>query len=111
MSYLPPPPGWLPSIPRAHYLHLSFHFYGPVSQQLVDKIAEAINSADDWLRYSNNCWILWTSHSPEDWYNRLILIPELKPHSIFIVRVDISPQNRSGQFPRWIWDWINKSRF
>jgi len=68
------------------------------------------NVSLDWLKYAAQSWIIYADETPESLYQKLLRIPELKRGSIFIFYVDISPHNRSGQFPKWIWDWFNKPR-
>jgi len=64
----------------------------------------------DWLKYSANCWIVYTTETPESLYQKLLTIPGMREPSILIVEFDMSPNKRSGQFPKWIWDWFSKSR-
>jgi len=102
----------LANVKSKHYLHIAFHVPVPTMGLSVSaKVQPVINTADDWVRYSFNCWIIWTAESPDEWYGKLIKIPELSSLSFFIIKIDMSAMNRSGQFPQWIWDWINRSRY
>jgi hypothetical protein len=63
--------------------------------------------APDWLRYSFNCWIVWTSRPASDF------LYTLKPiigqsDSVLIVKLDMSERN--GWEPLWVWEWMDKKR-
>jgi hypothetical protein len=94
------------------YTHISFHFPPGVSElEASHYIQPVINKADDWLKYTGNCWIVWSSKTPTEWYEQFAGIERLKACSILVVKLDLTPQNRAGQFPEWIWDWIHKPRY
>lgn len=103
----------LATIKAKNYSLVSFHnpVYGAGLAASAKAQAVIENNAEDWLRYAFNCWIAWSSLSPEEWYEKLKNVPELGAHSIFVVKLDLSVPNRSGQFPQWIWDWINRQRY
>lgn len=93
------------------YTLISFHFPPTLSElEGSHYIQPIINGADDWLKYAGNCWIVWSSKTPQQWYEQFAPIERLKQCSIFIVKLDLSPENRAGQFPQWVWDWIQKTR-
>ena len=102
----------LPPLPRKGFLHVSFYFPEYTLKSVANnQVQRAINAADDWLRYADNCWLIWTAETPEQWYRRLAAMDVLKPASILVIRVDLSPSNRAGQFPEWAWEWIGKKRY
>jgi len=75
------------------------------------RIQPIINTADDWLKYAPNCWIVWTKETPQRWYDRFAADPELKAKcSFLILSADLSPDKRAGQFQQWVWDWLGKFR-
>jgi hypothetical protein len=97
---------------QKHYLNISISFPSNGTELVAhNHVQQVINGAGDWLRYASNCWIVWTNETPQQWYNKLAAIEMLKPSSIFILKVDISRTNRAGQFPDWIWQWLDKTRF
>ena len=113
----PPPPQYSPlfaaiaAIGSGHYLHILFHANaGRAGLEASLAAQRIIDTADDWLRYAFNCWIVWTPETPEQWYQKLKVVPSMAATSVFIIKVELSPSNRSGQFPPWCWDWINRSR-
>lgn len=127
MSNWPPPPGggappWTPGtninllallggLGAKHYIHISFSYPSSMDElEAAHRIQPIINTADDWLKYADNCWIIWTSQTPQQWYDKFAAVEELKMCSILIVKQNLSPENRAGQLPQWVWDWIQKSR-
>ena len=93
------------------YMLISFHYPPTISElEASNYIQRVINGADDWLKYAGNCWIVWSAKSPKEWYAEFERIEQLHNCSIFIVKLDLSPENRGGQFPQWVWDWIQKAR-
>jgi hypothetical protein len=120
MTFLTPPPlppnysdmlAVLAGIMNKKYLHISFHFPPPLSElEATHHIQPIINTADDWLKYTGNCWIVWSSLGPKQWFEKFEAVPELIKCSILIVKLDLTPDNRAGQLPQWVWDWIQKTR-
>ena len=86
------------------FLHVAFAFRGAPRTK---EFADIFNQAPDWLRYAPNCWILWTSNSPEMWAERVkpLLSDE---ESVLIFRMDLS--ERYGYLPKSAWDWLQKDR-
>jgi hypothetical protein len=88
------------------FLHISFTFNEGVPK--VRELEPAFDYlAPDWLRYSFNCWIVWSSRPASDF------LYGLKPligtsDSMMIVKLDMS--DRNGWEPQWVWDWIDKKR-
>jgi len=88
--------------PSKKLLHISFHFY---DRPKIDELEKTFDTAFDWLRYTSNCWIVYTARSPQDWY--LLLKPHLHPNDhILIYKID--PNVRYGYMPKWVWEWLNK---
>lgn len=86
------------------FLHIGFNWVGAPK---IDELESVFNLAVDWVRYAPDCWIVWTSSSPQKWYARLK--PHLEPgDNVFICELRI--ENRSGWLPKWVWKWINKDR-
>jgi hypothetical protein len=88
------------------FLHIAFGFHG---KPKVDELEPVFNKALDWMRYTNDCWLVWTTSTPQQWYQRL------KPHlaeedSCLITTIDLSRGKRSGQLSNWQWQWIKKDR-
>lgn len=90
---------------QAQFLHIGLNFSG------VTKVAELIpvfNQALDWVRYAPNCWIVWTTSSPEQWYERLRLHLTANDH-MFIAALDLQ-RGYYGWLPQEVWDWLSNAR-
>jgi hypothetical protein len=86
------------------FIHIGFNFVGPPDHDAIQKV---LDKALDWVRYSDNCYIVWTSTEGSTWYRRFKRL--LKPDEhVLIVGIDIN--DRYGWLPTWIWDWIDKDR-
>src|SRR5436190_18813997 len=81
------------------FLHIAFDAI------LLDyeELEKTFDKALDWYRYSSNCWIVWTSSSPEKWYARLRKHLGEGEH-VFICELNIS--ERSGWMPRRFWRFL-----
>src|SRR5271167_166154 len=115
MSTIPPPSNYnalasLLSLSPRKYLHVSFYIPPTMSDlEATHRIQPIINTADDWLHYAPNCWIVWTNQNPQQWYEKFAADPELKAKcSILVFGVDLSSFNRAGQLQQWAWDWLGK---
>jgi hypothetical protein len=115
MSGIFPPPPNLAAIIAAlmskKYIHIAYYCPPPMTElEALHLIQPIINTADDWLRYTNTNWIVWSSWTPKQWYDKFAAVPQLNQCSILIVKLDLSPENRAGQLPQWVWDWIQRPR-
>jgi|SRR5271157_2994524 len=116
MSSTPPAPravDWLAILAgfNKRYVHIAFH-YPPTMDALAaeHRIQPIINTADDWLKYAGNCWIVWSPHTAKQWYEKFAAVKELGACYVLIVNLDLAPENRAGQLPDWAWSWIQKKR-
>ena len=88
------------------FLHISFTFNERLPKvQELEPMFNAI--APDWLRYSPNCWIVWTARPASDF------LYALKPFigqsdSMLIVKLDMA--DRNGWQPQWVWEWMDRKR-
>lgn len=88
------------------YLHITFNFHR--GENKIDELIPTFNKALEWCRYAPNCWVVWTTSPPDDWYARL------KPHladydHLFISALDLR-NGYTGFLPQWAWDWLAKDR-
>lgn len=88
------------------FLHVSLTFRdGPVKTTELEPIFNAF--ADDWLRYSVNCWIVWSARPASDFL--YALKPSLGQNdSVLIVGMNMA--DRNGWQPKWIWDWLDRKQ-
>lgn len=87
------------------YLHVAFQY---AEDRRIQDWESVFDTADDWLRYAGNCWILYTSLSPEEWYNRIK--PHLKESERFLI-CELVIGNRQGWMNQFAWEWLNKLRY
>ncbi len=88
----------------SQFLHISFIFKdGP----LVEELEPVFGKAIDWLRYSDTCWVVYTTSDAQRWYDRLK--PKIGPRdNVLIMRVD--PSERQGRMPKSVWEWFRQER-
>lgn len=89
----------------ATFLHIAFNFEGRPAKE--HELKPVFDLALDWVRYAPNCWIVYTTSTPQAWYERLK--PKLHTHdSVFICELNL--QNNFGSLHKFVWDWLNKKR-
>jgi len=89
----------------AKYLHIGLNFEGrPPKEEELEAI---FNKALDWVRYAPNCWIVYTSSSPQRWYERIK--PKLHPDDGILI-FEINKDSRTGFEQQFVWDWLDKDR-
>jgi hypothetical protein len=87
-------------MPSRRFINVAFRFKDKPDRA---EIEATLDKALDWVRYAPNCWLVWTSSTPQRWYNRL------KPYleegdNLFICEVNIAI--RSGWMPKSFWEFI-----
>jgi hypothetical protein len=87
------------------FIHVSFYFHA--GNNKIDDLEVIFSGALDWTRYMPNCWILWTTKSPETWYRRVRHLINTGDNVFF---VEINLAERQGWISKSVWDWINKPR-
>jgi hypothetical protein len=86
------------------FLHIGINWR---SKQKVQELEKTFDLALDWLRYAPNCWIVYTTSTPQKWYDRLK--PFMTESDTFLIsKVDLT--SRQGWLPKSCWDWIKKDR-
>jgi|ERR1035441_5556863 hypothetical protein len=91
-------------------LHLGINYKSdPLTQAQRKEIEGILDKARDWLRYTPNCWLIYTALSPSIWHKRLKeRLPWITAQSYLIVAVDIN--ERSGWLAEEVWDWMREHR-
>ena len=88
------------------FVHVGFNFTGDAP---IDALTKTFNSATDWVRYDNGCWILYTSTALDTWRDRIRNTPGILPgDSFFLCEFGIA--NYSGYMHDWVWKWLKKPR-
>jgi hypothetical protein len=89
----------------AKYLHVGINFFG--EEPAITNLIPVFNRAHDWLRYAPNCWILYTSASPDTWVDR---VREKIDKEDYLFICELILDNHQGWLSQDLWDWINKDR-
>jgi hypothetical protein len=86
------------------FLHVAFA--RPVPRREMDQVFDRV--AEDWLRYSSNCWVLWTDRTADGVLRavRRRLGPD---DQVLIAALDID-RDLQGLMDKSVWDWFYKSR-
>ncbi len=71
-----------------------------------EEITKIFDRAVHWYRYSNNCWIVYTSSDAAKWYERFSPLVRANAGKLFIVKLDLS--DRQGWINKSLWDWIRE---
>jgi hypothetical protein len=83
-----------------HFLHIMLDF---ADFRIEPDLEDALDKALDWQQCASNCWIVWTSSSPDKWYARLEKYLD-EGDRLFICELNI--ENRRGRMPRAFWNFI-----
>ena len=89
-----------------HLLHVSLFSVRP-PKALVESLESVFATADDWMRYAPNCWLLWTSQDVAFWATKVKAEFLKDDESLFVCRIDPTGMTQ-GWLQPWMWDWINK---
>jgi hypothetical protein len=89
------------------FLHVGFDAQVNKTDQ-IKALENTFDAAIDWLRYSANCWIVYTSQSPQTWTDRIRSTPGVEDAAFLIVPILIT--EKWGIEQQWIWDWMEKTR-
>jgi hypothetical protein len=87
------------------FLHISFAWNFLTKEQELEQLV--FPTAKDWMRYSPNCWIVYTYVDANDWYARIK--PHVAERDHFLI-CELNIQNRQGWMDKWVWEWFNKPR-
>jgi hypothetical protein len=90
------------------YLHVGIGGITPTVAQ-TEALQNTFNEAVDWMRYAPNCWILYTSQSPNTWTDKIRQTPGI-PSTVLMVIVPIKAEEKWGLHQKWVWEWFDKKR-
>jgi hypothetical protein len=89
----------------AKFLHVGFSFDGEIK---IDQLKPIFDTALDWYRYAPNCWIVWSTKTPEQWYE--VLKPHLVEGKDTVLICELNMDSRYGALKKGGWDWLQKPR-
>ncbi len=92
---------------KARFVHIGFNFEGETPP--INALEKVFNSALDWLRYDEHCWILYTTTELDIWRDRIRQTEGITTSMGFLL-VEFDRSNQSGYMYKWVWDWLNKPR-
>lgn len=84
-------------------LHVAFNFIS--GQVKADELIPQFNHATDWYRYAPNCWLMWTTGTPEKWFK--FLRPHIDAKDTMLI-VEVKPDQHFGVLQQGAWDWLKK---
>ena len=91
-------------------LHVGFHNF-EMTEEIISALANTFNAATGWIRYTPNCWVLWTTGSIEDWHKRIAATPGLpQNYGALILTVLEGSQYRGGMTYDWVWKWLREKQ-
>lgn len=88
-----------------YHLYLTAPGLAPDDPELTKKL----DLATDWLRFGDNCWLLYTTGDAAKWYARLGALVKKRAGHMFIIKVD--PSDRQGWLPKSSWKWIQSKTY
>jgi hypothetical protein len=88
------------------FIHIGFNFTG---EPPLKALAETFNRALDWMRYSQNCWIIYSNTELETWRDRIRQTPGVLPGDSFFLS-EFNSQAYTGYQYDWVWQWLHKAR-
>ena len=91
------------------YLHIGINWGSYVRNEEIHNLITAEGAVEDWFRYGNNCWIIYTAYTQTQWAEHLT------PHigvgaSLIIYEVANLPQT-NGLLPPGSWEWFTRLRY
>ena len=73
----------------------------------ITNVQDVLNDATDWIRYSDQCWLVYSSINARKWHEKLSGLAK-NEGELFIARLEID--DRQGWMTKSFWDWIRKKR-
>ena len=73
----------------------------------ITNVQVVLNDATDWIRYSDQCWLIYSSINAREWHKQLSGFVK-DEGELFIARLEID--DRQGWMAKSFWDWIRKKR-
>jgi hypothetical protein len=86
-------------------LHVGFAFRSGPPKVKTKDLEPVFDKATDWYRYAPNCWLLWTTGTPDSW------VKSLKQHisdNDYIFIVEVKATSYQGWLPEDGAVWLKK---
>jgi hypothetical protein len=78
------------------------YFNKPIFHNFITSLYP--NFISDWWHYTESAYLIASSHSVNDIYNKIF--PGVPGRNLLVIEVD--PNNSQGWLPQVAWDWIKK---
>ncbi|SRR5258708_31741721 len=93
---------------RERFLLVTFIWSTPK----VDQMNTLFNSALDWIKLTDNTWILWTNINAGEWYPYIKSRIDSSGDSVLIAELNLATVdvNYGGWHKKLLWEWIDKHR-
>lgn len=87
------------------FLHIGYYSPAPgVNVAAVDKAVES--EVLDWLRYAQNCYLVWTASNTEMVCRTVSRVPGVI--NVFVTAVSL--EDAFANLPSWAWEWLQRDR-
>lgn len=87
------------------FVHVGFNFEDTTPP--IKQLEATFDKAKDWIRYGNQCWILYTALDLDEWRDRIRRTKGLKDTVSFLV---VEFDYHSGYMSDFEWKWLQKDR-
>jgi hypothetical protein len=87
------------------FLHVGFRWHD--GGQKIQELEAIFNTAQDWIRYAPNCWIVYTTDDAEDLYER---VRHLMTTDDRVLVCELNPSDKQGWLENWMWERLNPHR-
>jgi len=93
-------------VQMSQFVHIGFNQLHRVDLAAVQQAIEL--ESKDWMRYSENCYIVWTDVPLAQIAGRLLTIPGMNDNSFFVAGLNM--EDTFGWLPAWAWEWMWRDR-
>lgn len=88
----------------AKFYHITIR---PKSGKTIDDIEKQMNKALDWYRYTDNCYVVYSTADMKTLMGRL---RDLVDQGGLLFISELNTSNRNGWMPKEFWEWLKMDR-
>lgn len=78
-------------------------FARPLTNERIEQIQPALDVADDWLRFTNSSWLLWTTLGLKELQDH---IDKKRKQGEKVLLLQIDDGSYWGRHDQALWDWL-----
>ena len=82
------------------FLHI---FIKPKPRVTEEMVKSKMDLSIDWYKYSEYCWVVKTTSTPDKWQTRLR--PLVEPDGTLLI-LAVDPSRRQGWMAKGFWEWL-----